>query len=299
MIEPLPCRCICGTAARDQSQVPPTLVRNTASQSAGSVVTTVPPQDQPAAVISTSSRPCLRHNLRDRGFREIAVTDIAQMLRSVALRVANGCKRFLHAGGIAIDKRNERAFGREQHGAGAADAGPGPGDNRDPSLQPHVTFLPHDAPTNCSRSAAESAQPKRARQPNSCSMRDYRQRRAIGFAMQIDRRRFAGFGQPADETVMEGSQILSPLQRRPFSPGRDIVEAMLGFRRFDQQRHGVRDIRSVDPVPDARARQNGLSSLLQGRNDLHLRAWRVAQPCCPLPWPEHGAQPHADDIGLP
>ena len=51
MIDPWPCRCICGTAARDHSQVPPTWVRNTASQSAGSVVTTVPPQDQLAAVI--------------------------------------------------------------------------------------------------------------------------------------------------------------------------------------------------------------------------------------------------------
>ncbi len=58
MIEPLRCRCISGTAARDQSQVPPTLVRNTASQSAGSVVSTVPPQEKPAAVISTSSLPC-------------------------------------------------------------------------------------------------------------------------------------------------------------------------------------------------------------------------------------------------
>ncbi len=58
MIEPPRCRCISGTAARDQSQVPPTLVRNTASQSAGSVVSTVPPQEKPAAVISTSSLPC-------------------------------------------------------------------------------------------------------------------------------------------------------------------------------------------------------------------------------------------------
>src|SRR4051812_50099535 len=54
MIEPLFCRCICGTAARAHSQVPPTLVRNTASQSAGAVVNTVPPQEKPAAGLRNS-----------------------------------------------------------------------------------------------------------------------------------------------------------------------------------------------------------------------------------------------------
>src|SRR6266536_790165 len=44
----------------------------------------------------------------------------------------------------------------------------------------------------------------------------YRKRRTIGRAMQVDRGRLAGLGQPADEARMQGCEILSPLQRRPF-----------------------------------------------------------------------------------
>ena len=43
---------------------------------------------------------------------------------------------------------------------------------------------------------------------------------------------------------------------------------MLGLCRLDQHRHGVGDVRRVDPVPDARAGQNGLALLLQGRDRL-------------------------------
>ena len=105
---------------------------------------------------------------------------------------------------------------------------PAPVTISDPFLQPHVTFPPPCCVHQSFRSAAESAQPKRARQPNSCSMPRNRQRRAVGVAVQIDRRRFARAGQPADKARMQGGQILSPLQRRPFAPGRDIVEAMFG-----------------------------------------------------------------------
>src|SRR5712671_6469390 len=117
--------------------------------------------------------------------------------------------------------------------------------------------------------------------------------------MQIDRRNLAWFGQPADEAVTESGEILSPLQRRPFLPGRDIIKAMFGLCRFDQQRHGIRDVGSINPIPETRTGQNGLFSLLQGSNHLDLWTWRVAHPGGPLPRPEHATQPHAYDIGLP
>ncbi len=108
MIEPEPCRCISGTAARDQSQVPPTLVRNTASQSAGSVVTTVPPQEKPAAVISTSRRPrraTISLVAVSAKSAALNVTDMHRCLRPSRLRIA--AKRLLQAGVVAIDQRDE------------------------------------------------------------------------------------------------------------------------------------------------------------------------------------------------
>src|SRR5882757_4756077 len=104
MIEPLRCCCISGTAARDQSQVPPTLVRNTASQSAGLVVRTVPPQEKPAAAISTSSGP--RHDVANHGLRKIGLADIADMHRSFALRALDRRQRLPQGLTIAIDQRD-------------------------------------------------------------------------------------------------------------------------------------------------------------------------------------------------
>ena len=41
------------------------------------------------------------------------------------------------------------------------------------------------------------------------------------------------------------------------------------------------------------------STCLQRGQNLRLRAWCVAHVVAPLPRPEHGAQPHADDLVLP
>src|ERR1700732_4132823 len=117
--------------------------------------------------------------------------------------------------------------------------------------------------------------------------------------MLINRRGLARLGQPADEAVTESGEILSPLQRRPFLPGRDIVKAMFGLCRFDQHRHSIGDVGSINPIPETRAGENGLFALLQGSHHLDLWTWRVAHPGGPLPWPKHAAQPYADDIGLP
>src|ERR1700675_842279 len=80
---------------------------------------------------------------------------------------------------------------------------------------------------------------------------------------------------------MQFGQILSPMQRRPFAPGRNVVEMMFRLRRFDQQRHGVRDIRGVDPVLDARTRQNSFALLANGGRD--LRVWRTPVALSHLP----------------
>src|SRR6266404_2441217 len=126
-----------------------------------------------------------------------------------------------------------------------------------------------------------------------------RQRRTVGRAVKIDGRRLAGFGETADETGMQLGQMLSPLQRRPFSPGRNVVEKMFRLRRLEQQRHGVRDIGRVDPILDARARQNSFALLTNGGKDLRLWTERVAYPGRPFPSPEDTAQPHTDDIEVP
>src|ERR1700730_16650801 len=55
----------------------------------------------------------------------------------------------------------------------------------------------------------------------------HRQRRTVGRAVKIDGWRLARLGETADETGMQAGQMLSPLQRRPFSPGRNVVEKML------------------------------------------------------------------------
>src|SRR5258707_15382315 len=116
-----------------------------------------------------------------------------------------------------------------------------------------------------------------------------RQRRAVGRTVKIDGWRLARFGETADETGMQLSQILSPLQRRPFASGRNVVEEMFRLRCFDQQRHGVRDIRGVDPVLDARTRQNSFALLAKGGKDLRVWTERVAHPGRPFPSPEHAA----------
>jgi hypothetical protein len=74
---------------------------------------------------------------------------------------------------------------------------------------------------------------------------------------------------------------------------------MFRLRRFDQQRHGVRDIRGVDPVLDARTRQNSFALLANGGRDLRLWTERVAYPGRPFPSPEDAAQSHTDDIEAP
>ena len=98
---------------------------------------------------------------------------------------------------------------------------------------------------------------------------------------------------------MQLGEILPPLQRRPFASGRNVVEKIFRLRCFDQQRHGVRDIRGVDPVLDARTRQNSLALLTNGGKDLRLWTKRVAHPGRPFPSSEDGAQPHTDDIEVP
>ena len=74
---------------------------------------------------------------------------------------------------------------------------------------------------------------------------------------------------------------------------------MFWLRRLDQQCHGLRDVSGIDPVPDSRARQDRLVSCLHRRQNLRLRARRVAHVVAALPGAENGAQAYADDFLLP
>src|SRR6266536_6152111 len=69
-----------------------------------------------------------------------------------------------------------------------------------------------------------------------------RKRRSVDRTMQVDRRRFTGISQPANEAGMLGGQFLTPLQRRPLHAGRNVIELVLRVRSLDQQCHGFRDI---------------------------------------------------------
>ena len=112
MIEPLFCRCICGTAARAHSQVPPTLVRNTASQSAG-----IGRQHRAAAGEAGRGHQHIepavpRHDVADDGLGEIGIADIADMRRCLACtheRVSVSCKRLRHRDRPARRARLPRA----------------------------------------------------------------------------------------------------------------------------------------------------------------------------------------------
>src|ERR1700684_3797424 len=99
------------------------------------------------------------HDLLNRRPGEITIADVALMHRCLAVRVTNRVKCLPHSGFIAINQGDESAFTGEQQRTGAADAGARTRDNRDPVLQPHVTFLPRD------ESTSRSSQPRSPRSP--------------------------------------------------------------------------------------------------------------------------------------
>src|SRR5579872_379053 len=126
-----------------------------------------------------------------------------------------------------------------------------------------------------------------------------RERRAIGFGVQVDRERLARPCQAADKPGMQTGEMLPPLQRRPLAPSGNVVELVSELRRLDQKRHGIGDIGGVNPVADPGTGKHCFSLVPQRFDDLKLRAQRIANPRVPLPGPEHATEPNADKIGLP